>query len=214
MTRTATQAHQPREGRRSHCPAHHREKVLVAYNQRDHEETSVGPYTEAVDRGYRFACIGDKGRADGLLQRGEPRASVRRRARTGLHRARRVDSRHGGRACCSQTPQDHPGRLRYPRDDLQLVRSPAHGSAARVRSRVCRRSDLRSLQRRVAPRFTPVHCGQVVPLATRCASPTRSFGGRRSTSNASPVAATCQKALQEIAGRLNLLGTDASKHGI
>ena len=45
-------------------------KVLVAYNQRDHEETSVGPYTEAVDRGYRFACIGDKGRADGLLQRG------------------------------------------------------------------------------------------------------------------------------------------------
>lgn len=45
-------------------------RVLVAHNARDHEETSVGPYREAVDRGYRFACIGDKGRADGLLHRG------------------------------------------------------------------------------------------------------------------------------------------------
>jgi hypothetical protein len=38
--------------------------VLVAHNALDHEDTSVGPYHEAVDRGYRFAVIGDKGRAE------------------------------------------------------------------------------------------------------------------------------------------------------
>lgn len=38
-------------------------KVLVASNVLAREETSVGPYREAVDRGIRFACIGDKGRA-------------------------------------------------------------------------------------------------------------------------------------------------------
>lgn len=38
--------------------------VLVAHNHLDHEDTSIGQYHEAVDRGYRFAVIGDKGRAE------------------------------------------------------------------------------------------------------------------------------------------------------
>lgn len=41
--------------------------VLVAHNALDHEDTSVGPYREAVDRGFRFAVIGDKGRAEAKL---------------------------------------------------------------------------------------------------------------------------------------------------
>jgi hypothetical protein len=36
--------------------------VLVASNALDHEDTTVGPFHEAVDRGIRFACIGVKGR--------------------------------------------------------------------------------------------------------------------------------------------------------
>jgi len=37
--------------------------VLTAHNALDHEDTTVGPYHEAVDRGVRFACIGARGRA-------------------------------------------------------------------------------------------------------------------------------------------------------
>lgn len=33
-------------------------RVLRAYNQLDHQETTVGQYIEAVDRGFRFAVIG------------------------------------------------------------------------------------------------------------------------------------------------------------
>jgi hypothetical protein len=36
--------------------------VLVAHNALAGEDTTVGPYSEAVDRGIRFACIGVKGR--------------------------------------------------------------------------------------------------------------------------------------------------------
>lgn len=43
-------------------------KVLVASNVLAREETSVGPYREAVDRGIRFACIGDKGAGAGVLR--------------------------------------------------------------------------------------------------------------------------------------------------
>ena len=41
--------------------------VLVAHNHLAAEDTTVGPYQEAVDRGYRFAVIGDKGRAEQRL---------------------------------------------------------------------------------------------------------------------------------------------------
>lgn len=37
--------------------------VLTAHNALQHEDTTVGPYHEAVDRGIRFACIGVRGRA-------------------------------------------------------------------------------------------------------------------------------------------------------
>lgn len=37
--------------------------VLTAHNALQHEDTTVGPYHEAVDRGVRFACIGVRGRA-------------------------------------------------------------------------------------------------------------------------------------------------------
>lgn len=37
--------------------------VLIAHNAMDSEDTTVGTYHEAVDRGIRFACIGVKGRA-------------------------------------------------------------------------------------------------------------------------------------------------------
>jgi hypothetical protein len=37
--------------------------VLVAHNAMHGEDTTVGIYHEAVDRGIRFACIGVKGRA-------------------------------------------------------------------------------------------------------------------------------------------------------
>lgn len=37
--------------------------VLVAHNALDHEDTTVGPYSEAVDRGIRFACLSVKGKA-------------------------------------------------------------------------------------------------------------------------------------------------------
>ena len=37
--------------------------VLIAHNALDHEDTTVGPYGEAVDRGIRFACIGVRGRS-------------------------------------------------------------------------------------------------------------------------------------------------------
>lgn len=37
--------------------------VLTAHNAILHEDTTVGPYHEAVDRGVRFACIGVRGRA-------------------------------------------------------------------------------------------------------------------------------------------------------
>jgi hypothetical protein len=36
--------------------------VLVAHNALAHEDTTVGPYHEAVDSGIRFACIGVKGK--------------------------------------------------------------------------------------------------------------------------------------------------------
>jgi hypothetical protein len=36
--------------------------VLVAHNALDSEDTTVGTFHEAVDRGIRFACIGVKGR--------------------------------------------------------------------------------------------------------------------------------------------------------
>ncbi len=39
-----------------------RRVVLTAHNALDHEDTTVGPYGEAVDRGIRFACIGVRGR--------------------------------------------------------------------------------------------------------------------------------------------------------
>mgnify|MGYP001563937835 CR=1 FL=1 len=38
--------------------------ILRAYNQLDHETVSVGPYQEAVDRGYRFAVIGKKAQSE------------------------------------------------------------------------------------------------------------------------------------------------------
>jgi hypothetical protein len=37
--------------------------VLVAHNSLRGEDTTIGPYQEAVDRGIRFACIGVRGRA-------------------------------------------------------------------------------------------------------------------------------------------------------
>lgn len=37
--------------------------VLVARNAVAHEDATVGPYHEAVDRGIRFACLSTKGRA-------------------------------------------------------------------------------------------------------------------------------------------------------
>jgi len=36
--------------------------ILSAHNALDHEDTTVGPYTEAVDRGMRFAVIGWRGK--------------------------------------------------------------------------------------------------------------------------------------------------------
>lgn len=41
--------------------------VLVAHNALDHEDTTVGPYHEAVDRGIRFACLSVKGKAPDRL---------------------------------------------------------------------------------------------------------------------------------------------------
>jgi hypothetical protein len=38
--------------------------VLVAHNSLRGEDTTIGPYHEAVDRGIRFACIGVRGRAE------------------------------------------------------------------------------------------------------------------------------------------------------
>lgn len=37
--------------------------VLVAHNAVAHEDATVGPYHEAVDRGIKFACLSTKGRA-------------------------------------------------------------------------------------------------------------------------------------------------------
>lgn len=37
-------------------------KILRAYNALDREETTAGSYTEAVDRGFRFAVIGWAGK--------------------------------------------------------------------------------------------------------------------------------------------------------
>jgi len=37
-------------------------RVLKAYNALAHEDTTVGPYSEAVDRGNRFAVIGWRNR--------------------------------------------------------------------------------------------------------------------------------------------------------
>lgn len=36
--------------------------ILTAHNALDHEDTTVGPYTEAVDRGARYAVIGWRGK--------------------------------------------------------------------------------------------------------------------------------------------------------
>ncbi len=47
--------------------------VLTAHNALDHEDTTVGPYHEAVDCGVRFACIGSRGRAP---ERREARADA------------------------------------------------------------------------------------------------------------------------------------------
>lgn len=37
-------------------------RILMAHNALAHEDTTVGPYTEAVDRGFHFAVIGWRGR--------------------------------------------------------------------------------------------------------------------------------------------------------
>jgi hypothetical protein len=37
-------------------------RVLVAYNALANEDATVGPYSEAVDQGIRFACLSVKGR--------------------------------------------------------------------------------------------------------------------------------------------------------
>lgn len=42
--------------------------VLTAHNAVDHEDTTVGPYHEAVDRGVRYACIGVRGRRPELRE--------------------------------------------------------------------------------------------------------------------------------------------------
>ena len=43
--------------------------VIVAHNAVAHEDATVGPYHEAVDRGIRFACLSTKGRAPDRMAR-------------------------------------------------------------------------------------------------------------------------------------------------
>jgi len=64
-----------------------RSLVLTAHNAILHEDTTVGPYHEAVDRGVRYACIGTRGRAP---ERRESRADAAAEAfvdRVGTSRA-------------------------------------------------------------------------------------------------------------------------------
>jgi hypothetical protein len=52
-------------------------RVLVAYNALANEDATVGPYSEAVDKGIRFACLSVKGRrSDCHTQTAEDAASV------------------------------------------------------------------------------------------------------------------------------------------
>lgn len=43
--------------------------VLTAHNAVAHEDATVGPYHEAVDRGIKFACLSTKGRAPERMAR-------------------------------------------------------------------------------------------------------------------------------------------------
>lgn len=52
-------------------------KVLTAYDSLRGQETTVGPYTEAVDRGFRFAVIGC-GRAGGQSEHRTARDAAER----------------------------------------------------------------------------------------------------------------------------------------
>lgn len=62
-------------------------RMLKAYNVVDHEDTSVGPYTDIVDRGYRFVVTGWRNRREQVETRTAKEAAISFINRVGDSRA-------------------------------------------------------------------------------------------------------------------------------
>ena len=63
-------------------------RTLKAYNALDHEDTTIGPYTEAVNRGFHFAVIGWKTGRTSLFKTAEDAAYLFVVTKVGSTRAR------------------------------------------------------------------------------------------------------------------------------
>lgn len=74
-----------------------RGKILKAYSPLDHEDVTVGPYHEAVDRGNRFAVIGWRGQSPQRVFRTALEAAHSFVGRVGSTRAREAAIYSGGK---------------------------------------------------------------------------------------------------------------------